>query len=257
MINLLIYAPPGHGKTTFLGTAAGDDRISPMLLLDFEAGIDSILSKCHVLQSTDALQDRIPSVKKIDVLHIKHWKDFAAVIEFLKAFPERYKSVALDSLSEMNYLNLDEIVKQASIRSPRHDHDVAEMQDYLRSSFQMRRLVRLFRDLPINSFWTAGVQETTDPLTKLPAYVPALTGKLAREIPGLVLIVGYLALMEDENGETHRTLITQPLKRFIAKDRSEGGKLGAFVQDPTLPLIFDKLEIEHQKIVKKQPIKEG
>lgn len=245
MINMLIYSPPGHGKTTLLGTAVDDDRISPMLLLDFEAGIDSIMSKCNVIGSVDELSQHKASIHKIDVLRIAHWSDFAAVIEFLKTKASLYKSVALDSLSEMNYLNLTEVITQAVTRTPRHDADVAEMQDYLRSSFQMRKLVRLFRDLSVNSFWTAGVQETVDPLSKLPEFIPALTGKLAREIPGLVLVVGYLAIMEDEQAVSHRSLMTQPVGRFSAKDRSEGGKLGAYVIDPTLPKIFDLLGVAH------------
>jgi hypothetical protein len=119
------------------------------------------------------------------------------------------------------------------------------MQDYLRSSFQMRKLVRQFRNLDANSFWTAGVAEITNPLTKLSEVVPALTGKLTREVPGLVLIVGYLAIMDGEDNQPHRSLLVQPTGRYTAKDRSEGGKLGEYVIDPTLPGVFDKLGIPH------------
>lgn len=242
---MLVYSPPGHGKTTLLGTAVDDDRLSPMLIIDFEAGIDSIVSKCEVFDSLKDLTAREPSLDKVDVLRIAHWSDFEGVLDFLEKHPGVYKSIALDSLSEMNYLNLNEIVEQARRTAPRHDIDIAEMQDYLRSSFQMRKLVRRLRNLDMNCFWTAGVQEAPDPLTGQSEFVPALTGKLIREIPGLVLIVGYLSIMEDENKEPHRALLTQPIGKYIAKDRSEGGKLGQYVLDPTLPAIFDLLEIAH------------
>lgn len=241
----MIYSPPGHGKTSLLGTAVGDDRLSPMLLVDFEAGVDSIQSKCDTYESIRELAGHDPTVDKIDVLRVNVWDDFEGIVEFLQANPGRYKSVALDSLSEMNYLNLNGITVEAAAKTPRHDQDVPEMQDYLRSSFQMRKLVRQFRNLPSNSFWTAGVAEITNPLTKISEVVPSLTGKLTREIPGLVLIVGYLAIMDDEDGKPHRSLLAQPTGRYTAKDRSEGGKLGEYVLDPTLPGIFDLLKIPH------------
>jgi hypothetical protein len=240
---MMIYSPPGHGKTTLLGTAVGDPRLMPMLLVDFEAGIDSIYSRCRVFENLSELADHTPDMTSIDVLRVNIWEDFDGIINFLQNNPGVYKSVALDSLSEMNYLNLNQVTGEAATRSPRHDADVPEMQDYLRSSFQMRKLVRQFRNLPSNAFWTAGVQENTNPLTKLSEVVPSLTGKLTREVPGLVLIVGYLAIMEDDNGVPHRSLVVQPTGRFTAKDRSEGGKLGQYIADPTLPHIFDLLEI--------------
>jgi hypothetical protein len=244
-VSMMIYSPPGHGKTTLLGTAVGDNRLSPMLLIDFEAGVDSIQSKCAVFESLKEMSASESAIDIIDVLKVKVWEDFEGIVGFLQANPGRYKSVALDSLSEMNYLNLSGITEEAAAKTPRHDQDVPEMQDYLRSSFQMRKLVRQFRNLPANSFWTAGVAEIANPLTKLPEVVPSLTGKLTREIPGLVLIVGYLAIMEDEDHKSHRSLLAQPTGRYTAKDRSEGGKLGEYVMDPTLPGIFDLLEIPH------------
>lgn len=232
MISMLIYAPAGHGKTYFLGTGVNDERVSPMLLLDFEAGVESIRSKVREIP-VDKIGAPIPG--KIDVVRIKRWEDLETVYKMLlDGVVEKYKSIALDSLSEMNYLNLSTIVENAMMVNARHMQDVAEMTDYLRSAFMMRKLIRGFRDLPVHSFFTAGVQEVTDPITKAPSVVPALNGKMALEVPGLVTIVGYLGL----DGE-RRILLTQPTSRFIAKDRTEGGKLGAYVENPTIPKIFD------------------
>jgi len=241
----MTYSPPGHGKTTLLGTAINDDRLMPMLLIDFEGGVNSIESKCNIFNDLAELSDHTPTIDKIDVFKVGSWEDFEAVYEYLESNPGLYKSVALDSLTEMNYLNITSVVGDAAARSAKHDDDVPEMQDYLKSSFQMRHLVRQFRNLPAHTFWTAGVQEVVNPLTKLSEVVPSLTGKLTREIPGLFLIVGYMAIMEDENHKPHRSLVVQPTGRFTAKDRSEGGKLGEYVADPTLPHIFDLLEITH------------
>lgn len=241
-ISMLIYAPAGHGKTYFLGTGAKDNRVAPMLLLDFEAGVESIRS--HVKETkVEDIGNPVPG--KIDVVRIKAWSDLESVYDLLlsnKSYMEKYKSVALDSLTEMNYLNLTTIVENSMATNPRHMEDVAEMSDYLRSAFMMRKIVRGFRDLPVHSFFTAGVQEVTDPVSKVPHVVPALNGKMALEVPGLVTIVGYLGI----DGEK-RVLLTQPASRFTAKDRTEGGKLGAYVEDPTIPKIFDLIYANHKE----------
>lgn len=234
-ISMLVYSPAGHGKTTLLGSGFNDPRIAPMLLLDFEAGTESIQSKIRVVD-TDSIGH--PIKNKIDVVRVRQWDDLDKVyLELVNGKVSAYQSIALDSLTEMNYLNLLTIVEAAMAVNPRHLQDTAEMADYLRSAFMMRKLIRGFRDLPTYCFFTAGVQEVTDPISKTPQVVPALNGKLALEAPGLVTIVGYLGL----DGST-RILLTQPTNRFIAKDRTEGGKLGAYVENPTLTKMFDLIQ---------------
>ena len=244
-IKALFYAPAGHGKTVLLGTAAGDPRLSPMLLLEFEGGTRSIRSKINPIPLGN-LGKKKPSVDKIDTVRIQVWEDFNFGYDYLSG-DHPYRSVGLDSLSEMNYLNMSETLVTALRSDRQHDPDIAEQRDYLRSYAQMRKLVRYFRDLPMHVFFTAGVQSIQDPRTKLPKSWPQLTGKLAFEIPGLVEILGYLAVVEDGE-EIYRCLFTQPTERFEAKDRTEGGKLGSAIQDPTLPKILDLIESkeEHQ-----------
>ena len=132
-LKMIIYSPPGHGKTTFLGTAAGDDRVSPMLLLEFEAGTKAIQSKIRKLK-LEELGVVPPDVNLIDVVSIKTWADFDAAYDFLANYDHQYRSAALDSLSEMNYLNMAESLSQALREDKRHDPDIMEQRDYLRSA---------------------------------------------------------------------------------------------------------------------------
>lgn len=240
-IKFLVYAPPGHGKTTLLGTVVGDERISPMLLLEFEGGTRSIRSKVRKIEIAELGKIK-PSVDVIDVVSIQDWDDFTTVYEFLSERDHDYLSIGLDSLSEMNYLNLTTALDTATKEDRKHDPDILEQRDYLRSSNQMKKLIRYFRDLPMHVFITASAQQSQDPRTKETKLGPSLTGKLAFEIPGLLEIVGYLAIVELDSGENQRWLFVQPTGRFEAKDRTEGGKLGEYVAEPTLSKIFDLIE---------------
>ncbi len=243
-LKVLVYSPPGHGKTTLLGTAVGDPRISPMLLLEFEGGTRSIRSKVRKIELAD-LGKINPSIDVIDVVQIQQWKDFKIVYEFLDSTPHGYRSLGLDSLSEMNYLNMSEALQTALKEDKRRDPDIPEQRDYLRSAGQMRRLVRFFRDLPMHVFFTAGASIQQDPRSRESRAWPALAGKLAFEVPGLVEIVGYLAVvdLESDSSTTARWLFVQPTPKFEAKDRTEGGLLGEYIENPTLPKIFDLVGI--------------
>lgn len=238
MLKMLFYSPAGHGKTTLLGTAIGDPRLCPMLFVDFEAGTKSIKSKVLRLDLDDLGKVK-PEIGKAHAVRIKAWEDFNVVYNFLANEDHGYQSVAIDSLTEVNYLNLTTIVGK-EVELSDHDPDIAYQEDYLRSIAQMRRLIRFFRDLPMHVFFTAGASEFTDARTKKMQYRPGLTGKLVMELPGLVDTIGYLAVVEDGD-ETYRCLFVQPTEKFMAKDRSEGGILGDEIEEPTLPELLDTL----------------
>lgn len=248
----LIYSPAGHGKTTLLGTIPSDPRLHPGLLVNFEGGTRSIRSKLRdldvlaeaagttaieILASGDA---PTPVDGKLDSVRVKTWDDFNVVYDFLNSANNPYKTVALDSLSEMNWLNLFEVVENARKGDSRHDPDIAEQRDYLRSTAQMRSLIRFFRDLPMNVFFTAGTIEAENPRTRKTELRPQLTGRLVGEVPGLVEVVAYLAVVEDGDDE-YRALYLRATERFMAKARTEF-PVPAFIKDPTLGKLLDVLE---------------
>jgi hypothetical protein len=61
----------------------------------------------------------------------------------------------------------------------------------------------------------------------------------------LVDVVGYLDIDKvpdpDDEDAIHRVLYFTPVRRFLAKDRTEGGKLGASLRDPDLPSVMDSI----------------
>lgn len=240
-IKLLVYGPSGHGKTTLLGTAIDDPRLRPMAFLNFEGGTISIASKTRDIAVDDLGH---PEEGLIDVVDVQSWGDFDRVYEKLRGLTNVYRSIGVDSLTEVNYLNLRDAVSLATQADPKHDADIPEMRDYQRSAVRLRALVRQFRDLDAHVFFSALSQDSENSQTGLSERRPALTGKLSEEIVGLLDVVGYLAIVEDDEASWRR-LLCQPASRCMAKDRSEGGRLGTFIENPTLSTICDHLSIQH------------
>lgn len=216
-----------------------------MLLLDFEGGTLSIKSKCRKVEIEKLIEGKVkPQKDKIDVIRIREWGEFEQILDFLYEAGHPYRSVAIDSLTELNTANVRDVVEVAASASSKHDPELPEMQDYLRSAVQMRRIVRAFRDLPMNTIITCLADTRENPRTRRKQLVPSLTGKLVFEVPAIFDIVGYLGIVEEEGEPDRRELFVQPTEDMEAKDRSEGGALGESVPNPTLPLLFDLIGVK-------------
>lgn len=234
----LIYGPSGIGKTTVLGTALGDERFGRILLLDFESGFGSIKSKVTTLYPNEAGESISVAIRSgmddgdtngIDLgvdsiirAKITSWDELGEVYDWLFDNPKMFNTILIDSLSELNYLNLSSVVGKAIKTDPKHDKEIPELRDYLRSSTNMRGLVRGFRDLEAHVVFTALSNLIQDEKTKTYKFKPNLSGKLADEVPGLVDTVGYLDICQNESDEDERFLWLVSSERWLAKVRLEG-----------------------------------
>ena len=247
-LKFIVYAPPGQGKTVLLSSCSEDERTWPCVFADFEAGLKSVRSKVRRLvlpgkrsnpKGYPVLGTVKPVPGKMDVVQIKEWEDFEVLAEYIgnvEAHP--YKAILFDSLSEMNYLNMNQVLEGATKVDLKHDIDILEQRDYLRSSNQMRKMIRFFRDLDMHIIFSAAAQQMDNPQTKLKMWFPKLTGGLALEVPGLIDVMGYLGVLDDGS----RFLQVQPTTKFIAKDRTEGGLLSPGIMNPTITSILDLAE---------------
>lgn len=227
-VNGLIFGPPGHGKTHLLGTAALDERTAPLAILDFEGGVLDVLTGLPG-EGTDWV--RIP---------IQSWQDFNEAYERLRVNDEGFRSCGIDSLSETHIFAVMNILEEES--AARKDPDAVQQQDWGKALIQLRRLVRYFRDLPIHSFFTAHHKEEVDTREGLVKMV-SLAGKAAVEIPGLMTFSGYLALTENEEGETQRVLLLQNYPKVRTKIRTPWGVTAPDeLEDPTIGKILDILK---------------
>jgi phage nucleotide-binding protein len=226
---VLIFAPPGHGKTHLLGTAQEDDRTYPMLFLDFDAGSETL----------DGLD--------IDVIRIHSWKDSDEVLEKLERqeiaeingveydFGE-YLSVGIDSISEWNrWAQLERLKVKGKGRA---DPDLIELQDYNVTGVQLRRVLRRYRDLPMHVFLSAHAKDHMEPRTGS-IKKPDLSGQLADEIAGLVSTVGYLAV---DRNEDERVLVLHGYKEYRTKVRTPWNRTAPEeIIDPDITEIMDIL----------------
>ena len=204
-VKMLLYGASGVGKTVF-GSTAPD-----VLFLDAEAGMLSVREK------------NLDRIKVID------FADVYKAFDFLKLGEHKYKTVVIDSLTEIQRKSMDSILKKTN-------RDKPQIQDWGSNIEQIRKMVRYFRDLPMNVIVIGLDQQIEqDDMTGTTKRAPALQGRsLPQEVMGYYDIVGYMFAQErvkqDNSGEKEivRAIRVQPSQNVYAKDRS--GKLPIYIQ---------------------------
>lgn len=225
----LIFGPPGHGKTAFLGTLQDDPRTSPALILDFEGGVQTLVGR------------------DIQVATIRDWQDFNEGYAVLADPDTPYLSYGVDSLSETQAGGLLSLLELQAPEGKRPSDDTLTKGDWGTILVQMRRFVRKFKALPMHGFMTALVTEDLDKIEGR-VKVPLLQGKFADEAPGIFDVVGYLAMQEDEQGESERLLLLRNYPGFRIKARTPMGVIPPdAIREPTVTKLLDELGYKEAK----------
>jgi len=206
-VKFLVYGPAGAGKTSLIPT------LPDPVILSAEGGLMSI-------SGSD-----IPFIEIKDMatlLEAYHWLVGSAEAS-------KFKSVALDSISEIAEVVLNN--EKKATKDPRAAYGA--MQE------QMSDIIRSFRDLPDRHvYFTAKCEKSTDEQGRM-LYAPAMPGnKLAQSLPYFFDIVLALRLEQGQDGQLVRALMTQSDGLWQAKDRS--GRLSAWEQ-PDLGQIIRKI----------------
>jgi hypothetical protein len=223
-INVLIYGDSGVGKTTLAGSAQACEQLSPALMIDFEGG-------------TESLVRTYPDVSQV---RVTTWLEMQAVYDELLRGKSGFKTVILDSLTEIQKFNMYNIMEQVVADHDDRDIDVPSIREWGRNLEQMRKFVRAFRDLPMNSIFTALKREDKNDKTGMVTTLPMLSGKLAGEVAAFLDIVGYYYVkkvtVENQDPVDKRMLLTQKTETIIAKDRT--GRLPQVMMEPTMSDLF-------------------
>ena len=225
-INLLVYGDPGVGKTRLAGSSCLQPEMSPVLLLDFEGGTLSLAG-----DYTD-----------VDVVRLTSW---VAMDRLYGSLYDKnpYRTVCIDSLSEVQKFSMQEIMKDVVKKDAERDPDIASLREWGKNGEQVRRFVRALRDLPCNTIFTALVSEDRDERTGTFKLRPMLPGKMKGEVAGYVDIVVYLYKKEvgpAREREIKLLALTQGTERQVAKDRS--GKLPELMEAPTMSDIYNHIK---------------
>jgi hypothetical protein len=154
----------------------------------------------------------------------------------------RYKTVILDSLTEIQKFNMDQIMIDLITKKPEVDPDVPGMREWGKNLEQVRRMVRGFRDLDMHTIFTALEKDDKDDLTGARKVYPMLSGQLAKQVAAFMDIVGYYYIKQygvGDQAEYKRLLLTMATQKFTAKDRS--GKLDSVIEDPSMTKLFEAM----------------
>lgn len=227
-INALFYGAPGVGKTVLAGSADAVPEMRPVLLIDVEGG-------------TLSLRSTFPEV---DVVRVQTWDDMQRVYGALYDGTHDYKTVVLDSLTEIQKFSMYNIMNGLLKKEPDRDPDVPGMREWGKNIEQMRRLVRAFRDLPMHTIFTALVAYEKDNKTGVVQARPSLSGKLSGEVAGFVDLVLYMyTKLVDQR--IIRLMLTQGTDRQVAKDRS--GLLPQLIEEPTMTALFSAMNTQEKE----------
>lgn len=204
--NALIYGESSVGKTTL---AAGADNVPQMrsvLFVDIEKGDLSIRKTPY----------------RPDVVRLSDWNQLKRLYQELLVGPEvhGYNTVVIDSLNEVVDLNLKDIMIE---RSGEED-DTPEWAHWNANQVRILRLLRNFRDLPMNVIFTSLVTERTDKKTGVTTKLPDLPGKLAAKVPAIFDNVFYYFMKEvqlpgESEKSNRRLLLTTKTPDTVAKNR--------------------------------------
>lgn len=222
--NLLIYGESGVGKTTLAGSCDAVAAMRPVLNIDIEGG-------------TESLRHSYPDVETV---RVKTWKEVQGVYNELAEGTHKYRTVLLDSLTEIQKFNMYNIMTDLAQKRPDLDPDVPGMREWGKNLEQIRRMVRAFRDLEMHTIFTALVREEKNQKTGLTTMQPSLSGKMAGEVAAFLDVVVYYYVKQIGDGteaEFKRLLLTQKTDTQVAKDRS--GKLPMVMESPNMQMIFD------------------
>lgn len=204
-VNILVYGRPSVGKTTLAGSADAVPAMRKVLFVDAEAGTLSLRKTAY----------------NVDVVKIHEWNQVSELYSALLAGGHGYGTVVMDSLTELQELNMKAVMKtmKEDPDNGERDADVPSMLEWNKSGKHIKNMIRLFRNLPMNVIFTALMKEDRDTKTGTVMKLPDLPGKLAHRVAALFDIVLYYTVIEAEEGGEKHVVASQPGTNTVAKNR--------------------------------------
>ncbi len=230
-LSVAVYGRSGTGKTTFAGTAP-----KPLLILDVND------------RGTISVKDQPETY----VLPIEKWEDFEEAYWYLKSGNHNFKSVAIDTLTQLQDLAVRQVVGGES------SDTAISQRAWGAVSALMKTWILNFRDLPAYKIFICQDRITasddgndTDPEMITPEVGPALSPSVARTLNAAVDVIGQtfiqerLTTVKTKKGVEKPKVVVEycmrvgPHARYLTKIRraKPGTKLPPIVVDPT----FDKI----------------
>lgn len=201
-VKLLIYGESGVGKTVFASSWPNP------VFLDIDKGMASVQREVHRFE-------------------INSWEDLSNATMFLATEPHPFQTVILDSLNELQYLSMRNVI--STFTTVRRSYEsLPSISDYGKMLDDFDKVVRYTKALKLNVVFIAQVaprEFETDPVQ------PQFIGKsTARNLSRMMDVIGYLDKKDSTEGAKIRYMVFDAVN-YVTKDRS--GKLPQQIENPT------------------------
>lgn len=199
-----LYGDSGTGKTPTSWTA-----VAPVLVLDTEGGSDFVPGK-RISWSPDREAPPAAGDWTHCVVQCRDWNTFEQAYKYLHSGQHPFRSVVVDSLSELQKRCRDGIMLQSG------DPTLNERQWGV-LLVRMEKVVREMRDLkmhPVKPLDTIVLVCLADEFAG--KKMPLIQGGLRKSLPGFVDILGHVSA--DISGNV--SMCVQPRATAMAKDRT-------------------------------------
>jgi hypothetical protein len=238
-IKALFYGDPGVGKTTLGASAQAVPEMQDVLILNIEGGLMSIVN---------------PEVYGAETLpKVIDYQDYStvqALVNYLYREKHGFKTLFVDSLSELAKVDVDQIASSQSASRVAMGKGTADdifLEDYGRNTKRMRRVIRALRNLPMHVIMSAHAM-TLDEKNSQSPIVPAIREGIRYSAEGMFDIIGYMYIKAEPKTDAddekdmvlRRRCLFRSLNRYTApKDRTPGQKLPMIMEEPSMKAIYD------------------
>lgn len=233
----LVYGPPKLGKTTFAASAQEVPEMGNYLHVAIERGEETLRD---VYPDTDALfLDEDDNGHWLETAE-QRWDRMNYIYSELKASGHGYGTVALDTLDELQSINLEfNRVDSPAVQAGNQDIEVASPREYGKSLIQMKRIIRQFQNLPMNVIWICHAKDDINERTKRREKKPMLVGQFQDLVGGMVNNLFYLTIEPaTKTTEATRVLVTAADGEIQAGTRSRVLNDMGFIDDPTFSKVW-------------------